>query len=247
MAGLGSKKFPAFTKLSSDDVNGYLSSQVIARFATTSARDAAFGGTGEFTLAEGMTCYIDADNTIYTYDGSNWIKMVSASQPPAMQLISTKTVAAGSTSIVFDSVFNADFNKYKVILNTNGNGTAVFYELRMRNAGAVVGGSNYYFNGIVMTSNSTTVAGTGSAAQAYFSLGSQQAGTNATWHSIDIDNPFTAQVKGLYCLAGTYTGGFGYNYQTMGTLANGISCDGFQISIASGTFSGTCSVYGYRQ
>jgi hypothetical protein len=247
MAGLGARLFPAFSKLTSAQVNGYLMDQTIMRFADAAARDAAFGGAGEPTLAEGMTCYLDSTNQIQSYNGTTWVTLLDSDSPPASQLLSTKTAVAGSTSFVFDSVFNADFNKYEVVLNTNGNGTAVFYELRMRNAGAVVGGSNYYANGIVMTSNSTTVAGTGSAAQAYFSLGSQQAGTNATWHKITIDNPFVAQVKGLHCLAGTYTGGFGYNYQTMGTLANGISCDGFQISIPSGTFSGTCSVYGIRQ
>jgi hypothetical protein len=42
------------------------------RFATTAARDAAFGGTGEPTLAEGMFAYIDADKTVYYYTGSAW-------------------------------------------------------------------------------------------------------------------------------------------------------------------------------
>jgi hypothetical protein len=42
------------------------------RFATTAARDAAFGGSGEATLAEGMFAYIDADNSVYYYDGASW-------------------------------------------------------------------------------------------------------------------------------------------------------------------------------
>ncbi len=53
-------------------MNGYLQDQVIMRFATTTARDAAFGGAGEPTLAEGMFCYIDANNTTYYYSGSAW-------------------------------------------------------------------------------------------------------------------------------------------------------------------------------
>lgn len=78
MAGAGAKKFPAFSKLSSDDVNNYLADQVIMRFATTTARDAAFGGVGEPTLAEGMTAYIDDTNAIQVYDGSNWVEIASA-------------------------------------------------------------------------------------------------------------------------------------------------------------------------
>lgn len=88
MAGAGAKKFPAFSKLTSDDVNNYLADQVIMRFATTSARDAAFGGVGEPTLAEGMTAYIDADNSIYTYDGSNW---ATTSRVGGLQIIQVQT------------------------------------------------------------------------------------------------------------------------------------------------------------
>lgn len=41
------------------------------RFATTTARDTALSGV----LAEGMLCYIDADNNIYKYTGSAWVNI----------------------------------------------------------------------------------------------------------------------------------------------------------------------------
>lgn len=41
-------------------------------FATTTDRDAAFGGTGEKTLAEGQYCYIEANNETQFYDGAAW-------------------------------------------------------------------------------------------------------------------------------------------------------------------------------
>lgn len=41
-------------------------------FATTTTRDAAFGGTGEKALAEGQLCYIEATNSVQYYDGSAW-------------------------------------------------------------------------------------------------------------------------------------------------------------------------------
>ena len=41
-------------------------------FATTVTRDAAFGGTGEKTLAEGQFAYIEATNTTQYYDGAAW-------------------------------------------------------------------------------------------------------------------------------------------------------------------------------
>ena len=72
MAGAGVKLFVSGDVLTAAQVNTYLQDQVIMRFATTTARDNAFGGVGEPTLAEGMFAYIDADNTLYYYTGSAW-------------------------------------------------------------------------------------------------------------------------------------------------------------------------------
>lgn len=78
MAGAGAKLFVSGDVLTAAQVNTYLMDQTIMRFATTAARDAAFGGAGEPTLAEGMFAYIDADNTLYFYTGSTW-STISAS------------------------------------------------------------------------------------------------------------------------------------------------------------------------
>lgn len=41
-------------------------------FADTTARDAAFGGTGEKVLAEGQLCYLENTNVVQYYDGAVW-------------------------------------------------------------------------------------------------------------------------------------------------------------------------------
>jgi len=48
------------------------------RFATTTARDTALASV----LAEGMICYIDADNNLYKYTGSAWVNVDSGSTSP---------------------------------------------------------------------------------------------------------------------------------------------------------------------
>lgn len=65
-------------------VPGYVSGEVLTAvrlnvtnsgapvFADSSARDAAFGGTGEKTLAEGQLCYLEDSNVVQYYDGSSW-------------------------------------------------------------------------------------------------------------------------------------------------------------------------------
>jgi len=48
-------------------------------FATTVERDAAFGGTGEKTLAEGQFAYLESTNATQYYDGSTWQAVGGAS------------------------------------------------------------------------------------------------------------------------------------------------------------------------
>jgi len=74
MAGAGAKLFQSGDVLTAEQVNTFLMDQAIMRFATTAARDAAFGGGGEPTLAEGMFAYIDADDSLYYYSSSAWSK-----------------------------------------------------------------------------------------------------------------------------------------------------------------------------
>lgn len=71
MAGAGYKLFNTGDVLTAAQVNTYLMEQSVMRFATTTARDTALSGV----LAEGMLCYIDADNNIYKYTGSAWVNI----------------------------------------------------------------------------------------------------------------------------------------------------------------------------
>jgi hypothetical protein len=72
MAGQGIKLFASGDVLSAAEINGYLMDQSVARFASTTARDLAFGGENQPTLSEGRICYIDASNLIQFYDGTQW-------------------------------------------------------------------------------------------------------------------------------------------------------------------------------
>lgn len=66
-------------------------------FADTTARDAAFGGTGEKTLAEGQLCYLESTNVTQQYDGTNWVAVA----PPVAIFNETQaanTAGGGATS-----------------------------------------------------------------------------------------------------------------------------------------------------
>jgi hypothetical protein len=72
MAGAGAKLFVDGTILDAVGINTYLMDQAVMRFASTAARDAAFGGSGEPVLAEGMFAYTNDTNTLWFYTGSVW-------------------------------------------------------------------------------------------------------------------------------------------------------------------------------
>lgn len=84
--GLGTRLFVQGDVISAADVNGYLMNQSMMRFATTAARDTAFGngipvgqsvggvaGDGKPLLQEGMFAYIDLNNDVQYFNGSQWI------------------------------------------------------------------------------------------------------------------------------------------------------------------------------
>lgn len=66
-------------------------------FATTTTRDAAFGGSGEKTLAQGQLCYIEADGKVYVYTGSAWTSISSVNKVAAFTASGTWTVPSGVT------------------------------------------------------------------------------------------------------------------------------------------------------
>jgi hypothetical protein len=66
-------------------------------FATTTTRDAAFGGTGEKTLAQGQLAYIEADGKVYVYSGTAWVSISSVNKVAAFTASGTWTVPAGVT------------------------------------------------------------------------------------------------------------------------------------------------------
>ena len=66
-------------------------------FADSTARDAAFGGSGEKVLAEGQLCYLESTNKVQYYDGFAWANLGSVTNVAAFTATGTWTVPAGVT------------------------------------------------------------------------------------------------------------------------------------------------------
>ena len=114
-------------------------------FATTVTRDAAFGGTGEKTLAEGQFAYIEASNATQYYDGAAWVALGGG----VVQVKSTaKTDTFSTTSATFTDVTSLSVsitptsasNKILVLASVNGNGNTGVASLQgqlVRNSTAI--------------------------------------------------------------------------------------------------------------
>lgn len=128
MAGAGAKLFASGDVLTAAQVNTFLMDQTIMKFASTTARDAAFGGAGEPTLAEGMFAYTTDTNTLWLYDGSNWVNVLGSDI--GNQALSNRNVVingamqvaqrgTSTASITTDGYYTADrFNTSVVTLGT---------------------------------------------------------------------------------------------------------------------------------
>lgn len=66
-------------------------------FANTTDRDAAFGGSGEKTLAEGQLCYLEDTNKVQFYDGSAWANLGLVTKVDRFTATGTWTVPTGVT------------------------------------------------------------------------------------------------------------------------------------------------------
>jgi hypothetical protein len=249
MAGAGAKLFVDGEALDAAEVNTYLMDQSIMRFATTAARDAAFGGVGEPALAEGMTCYIDADNSIYTYDGGSWVKMVSTSQPNGLWLISSGT-NSGATGYNHDSVFTSEFRNYRVVLtNVEVSTAGRAIRLNYRSAGSTNNTSNYNYAYRGLRETGVTADTSSGGAVGFAEVGiyiDNFPDTPLAGASFDIYSPQLAARTGATSIAYAYEG-LAFQYRQGGFLFNQANTfDGFRLFLSgSGNFKYEFAIYGY--
>ena len=70
-------------------------------FASSTERDAAFGGTGEKTLAEGQMAYLEDTNATQYYDGSSWVAVGEAGGKILQVVRATDSTLRTTTSTAF--------------------------------------------------------------------------------------------------------------------------------------------------
>jgi hypothetical protein len=252
MAGLGARLFPAFSKLTSAQVNGYLMDQTIMRFASVAARDAAFGGAGEPTLAEGMTCYLDDTNVLQSYNGTAWVTVVNTDRPAALELISGIGCSAGGTvtngvvvvgtsvsAITVTNAFSAEYDNYKIIirgLDQANNDRGVTIQLNNQTTAV------YKWSYTAANLGTNTSFNVGASAVTSIEIG--LSGTEDDFFAgIDISNPFVSNRQTIITSLMSTN-----NWRVWGGAGTttAASNTGFTIASSQVQTGGTIRVYGYR-
>lgn len=256
MAGLGAKLFTAYSKLTAAQVNGYLMDQSIMRFASTAVRDAAFGGVGEPTLAEGMTCYLDDTNQLQSYTGSAWVTVVNTERPAGLELVTGVTCSVGGTAangvvtignavgtVTIANAFSATYDSYHIVIDgTLGSAAGAALQFRCVTSGGADNAANWRGNAFYVQSG---FAG-GLTNDYWINAVVAQCGgfsTSAGSMNFIVQSPFASSRTNVnFNMADN-----NYIRFSASCLDNSTSYTAFKLTPNAGTFTGgTIRVYGYR-
>ena len=207
-----------------------------AGVCTVTAGSCTVGTSGSLALAQnagGTLTFISASASVFVASG------VTASAG-GLTLISTVTSTAAA-QILFDSVFSATYTNYLLLMTVKGSATTGLTG-NLRLAGVTVSGGDYYRQRT--NSDSTTVAGVRSSGTTEW--GFPNLDTNFNMSYVTIAGPALAQTTGGWMIGG---GGSTTIANNTSTMYHNVATayDGIIILPASGTITGTSSIYGYSK
>ena len=207
----------------------------IAVFEDSSARDAAFGGTGEKVLAQGQYAYIEATSTLQVYTGAAWTSAIAS----GLNLITAQTIGSAVGSVTVSDVFSATYDAYKIVVS--GGVGSIDEKLGLRLGASTTG----YYAGVGTINYSGASASNASDNNGAQWTRAGRQGPLGISMNLDLVNPFLAArttVFGNYIIMETSSGaGFNAGFHNVAT-----SYTGFTLTPASGTLTGgTIRVYGY--
>jgi hypothetical protein len=209
-------------------------------FADSTARDAAFGGTGEKVLAEGQLAYLESTNVVQYYDGSNWAT-VGPAATGGLTKISTNTLSASSTCI-FTSLA---VGTYRIQGALNASTTATILA-RFREGGTdkATGYAGGYYGRIA----ANAISGITGTTSILIDATGNQAANKQSFFSFDF---YIYSAGTAAFINGQSNGADTANADSprfIGFGAHNISmsaCDGINILLSSGTMTGQVTIYSY--
>ena len=215
-------------------------------FANSTARDAAFGGTSEKTLAEGQFAYLEDSNTTQYYDGSTWQAVASAS---GFVFVTGATFTTATSFSLPADTFTNTYKNYRIIVVLTALTADADFTLRTRTAGADDTSTNYYNAQLGTTSGGTGSNITTEGATSW-NVGESDA-TSITYSLVlDVFQPKTTTrhtcLGSMTCVNKASTT---FIFRTMGLQnASTTAYDSLSfISSVASSLTGSYRVYGYSE
>jgi len=155
-------------------------------FADSTARTAAFGGTGEKVLAEGQYSYLEDTNSTELYDGSSWVAVGKS----AFVYVGGAAFTSQTTVGFASDTFTSTYDYYLVMMDAKADSVFATVSLRVRdNAGSKTGAA--YSGGSSLTIFNGTETNVGTSSQTSFPLQGTNADGRCAWN-IFVSNPANA-------------------------------------------------------
>lgn len=206
-------------------------------FADATARNAAFGGTGEKVLAEGQYAYLEDTNATLLYDGSNW---VSVGTTPGLVCVKAETTVTAASSATGDGIFTSNYTNYILLLNYTTSSTQPL-QLKLR-TGGVSASTNYTFQ--TLQGFGASVTTDAFASQTAIVMG-YYGNTASQYSVVQIGNPQLAKATSFATQNPAIGGALNYYIQGIHTTAT--AYDGIELLTATGNWTGTYAVYGFSK
>jgi hypothetical protein len=223
------KVFTAGEVLAAADVNEFLMDQAVQSFAGTAARGSAIPTptTGMYTHLE------DAPQRTEFWNGSAW------RAPAGLTLLRQETIGSTVGSVVFNDIFSATYDSYRVIVAGQNNSNGGFLRLSLPSA------TIRFATWRAGLFNTAAGGDLGAASMPVgYGMGSS---TLTTFASFDITNPFLEFATHISCSSFIETSNVDV-HMVAGSISDATSRTSFTIAPATGTLTGgTISVYGYRK
>ena len=227
--------FTAAQVLTADQMNQSARTGVPV-FAGTVERDAAFGGTGEKTLAEGQLCYLESTNVVQYYDGAAWATV----GPSGLVCVKAETAFSGASSVTADNVFTSSYTNYVVLLNyTTSTTNFVFAKLRVGGVSASTNYTSQQIQGFTTTASTNARTAATAIEFGYYGNSTREAA------AVQIMGPQLAQATQFDIQGGGLGGTLVQKIYGLHTTAT--AYDGIELLVTSGTMTGTYAIYAYSK
>jgi hypothetical protein len=225
--------------LTAADLN--ITNSGIPVFASTVERDAAFGGTGEKTLAEGQFAYLETGNVTQYYDGATW---QSVGTTPGLVCVKAETAFSGASSVTADNVFTSTYTNYMIKFRyTTNNTVQPSFKLRASGTSASTNYNYQYING-----NASSVSAAGATAQTSANFAIYTNGDFKAAATLELFSPQIAEATNFTSLNAWSPASYsGLNVYYAGNHSTATAYDGIEFLVSAGTMTGAYTIYGYSK